>query len=91
MGRVEVDFCFCRSFRFSTGIAIDFFFLCGPKMTFFNVEIDLFGFRVGGRNRLGVCMRAENHLVLVRASNLTSFLCGWSRLTRSPRGGSNLT
>ena len=43
--------------------------------------IDWFIFRVGGRNRIGFGMRAENHLFSVWASNLTSFLCGRSKLT----------
>ena len=37
---------------------------------------------MGGRNGLGVCMRDENHFVIVRALNLASILRGWSELTR---------
>ena len=58
-----------------------------------SVLIDWLGFRVGGggRNQLGFWTWAANRLVLVLASILTWFMCGWSILTWFQCGGSNLT
>ena len=56
-------------------------FVRAKNGVFFGVGIDLLSFWTGGRNWLGFFILAENHLVLVWRSNLTSFLCEWSKLT----------
>ena len=67
-------------------------FLCtGGKRLVFSVGIAWHSFFAGGRHWLGFCMLAESQLVLMWAWNLTSFLCGWSKLTWLNYRGSNLT
>ena len=68
--------------RFCVRAENDLFLACGSIWQFI---------RVGGWNWLGVCMLAENHLILVWASNLTSFLGEWSKLSWFHCGRSNLT
>ena len=64
-------------------------FLCvGWKWLVFSMGIKWLNLWGGGRIWLGFCIPAENHLVLVLASNFTWFLCG---LTQIDCGGSNLT
>ena len=72
---IEIDFVF------SVGIDIDLVLSAGRRWLVFCVGIDWLSFCAGGRNLVGVCKLAENESVLVWASNLTSFLCGWSELT----------
>ena len=67
---IEVDFVF------SGGIEIDMVFVCGQKTTWYLCGDRLTSFLCGWSERLRFCMVAENHLVSVGASNLTSYLCG---------------
>ena len=57
-------------FCFMWGDRIDLFSCAALKWLVFSVGIDW----------LGVCMRTGNHLIIVWASKLTWFLCGWSKL-----------
>ena len=81
----KIDFVFVcgqKLLSYKVWIEIGLVFVCGPKVTCFSVD---------DRNWLGFCMRVESHLVLVWASKLTWFLCGWSKLPRFQCGGWKLT
>ena len=73
------------------GSKLAWFWCAGRKRLVFSVGIDWLSCYAGGRNWLGFCMLAEYHLILVWASNLTSFLYLWSKLTCFHCGGRNLT
>ena len=57
------------------GSELTWFLCAGRKWLVFGVGIDWPSLCAGGRNWLGFCMLAENHLVLVWTSNLTCFFC----------------
>ena len=73
------------------GSKLTWFSCAGRKWLALIVGIDWVSFRAGGRNWLDFYMLAENQLVLEWASNLTSFLSGWSKMTWFYCGVSNLT
>ena len=89
-----LDFCVRDRNRpiFSVGIEIDLFFVHGGQnLLRFCVLAENTWFWCLDRNWLGFCMRDKNDLVLVWASKLSWFSCGWSKLTWFQCGGSNLT
>ena len=89
-GQKLVGFCVrAEHDLFYVWIEIDLVFVCGPKMTCF-----FCGDRLawcGWSKWAWFCMLVENHLVFVRASNLTFFLFGWLKLTWFQHGASKFT
>ena len=86
---IELDFFFVRGSKSTSilcvgrnylvliyGSKLNWFLCASRRWLVFSVRIDWLSFCAGGRNLLDFCMLADNHLVLVWASNLTSFCVG---------------
>ena len=73
---IEIDLVFASGSNLTScaGDKIDFGFVRGPKINWFSfIDRNWLNFKRGDRNWLGLCVRAENDLCLVRKSDYLVF------------------